>query len=288
MGRYDSFIQQNFQVVERTGDEFICRCHWHDDRGKPNLYVNSTKGVYICHSCGKRGHLSQLGATPVSSTRGIRHRLSKMSEQQPEQRYYPESWLRQFAFPHPAWDERGFSAPTIAQFELGYDPIKDTLTIPLRNAQGAILGVIRRRLDDGRPKYLDPTGVKKGKYLYGAWQIKPHQHRVALVEGPLDAVACWDARVPALALMGARLTYDQSKVLYRLGIRHVVLMTDNDKPGRDALYQIKDMVKESLVVSVGTYRSYWSAKDPGELNPQQRRKMFHSAKKWHEWLGDRL
>lgn len=45
---WDPFIATRFEVLGTSGDERVCRCPLHDDRGKPNLYVNATKGLYLC------------------------------------------------------------------------------------------------------------------------------------------------------------------------------------------------------------------------------------------------
>jgi DNA primase len=53
----------------------------------------------------------------------------------------------------------------VKQFRLGYDPFSNRMTLPVRDHRGRILGVSYRRLDDQRPKYLDPKGYPKGRYL---------------------------------------------------------------------------------------------------------------------------
>lgn len=317
--RYEPLIRQTFQVMGQSGDEFVCKCPWHDDRGKPNLYVNGVKGVYLCHACGAKGHLSSISKEiPEADTTDVRRRLKSLQAEAPVPRYYSEGWLKQYDFHHPYWTEtRGFSDATIERFNLGYDPIQNLCTIPIRDRRNHILGVITRRLDNERPKYLDPKGLKKGKHLFGAWLVRSRHRRVALVEGPLDCVSCWDARVPAMALMGARITEDQVLELLRLGIEHVVLMMDNDRAGHGfpvhrssrrgqcdvcgrpgsskgdehpatGTFQVHDALRGTgIIVSVGNYRPYWfhngrPSKDPGDLTPAQRRKMFHSAKGWHD------
>ena len=296
--KWETVIRNNFEVVGTSGSEFLCRCPWHEDGHKPNLYINADRGVYLCHSCGQKGHLRRLeGALPASSTDDVRKRISDLLTPQGSMRTYPETWLAQFDFEHEAWRERGFSTKVIKKFNLGYDIVTDCLTIPMRSRNGTVLGVIRRKLDDSKPKYLYPKGMKIGEIMYGLNFVSSSHKRVAIVEGSMDCISCWDANIPAVALLGSRLTIEQSQLLIKHGVKHVVLMLDNDKAGKGwpehsigsdgferraaGLWQVHDQLLGSgIIVSVGWYRPYWSEKDPDELSTARRKKLFHSSLPW--------
>lgn len=277
--RYAGLIREKFDVQEVRGEEFICRCPWHADGDTPNLHVNGRKGVWFCFVCGAKGRFNGTEAVlPVTPLRELRAKLHPVQQTEQVRKFLPETWLRQFAFDHDYWQKRGISEAAVKRFQLGYDPLNNVLTIPLRNHNGRLVGVITRRLDDGRPKYRYPQGFQMSRHLFASWLIKDIR-RVALVEGSLDAIACWDARVPAVALLGARLTGHQVRLLQTLQVHQVVIMTDNDKVGLEAVTQIHDALRGSgIMVAVGLYRHYWHVKDPAELTPERRRKMFHSAK----------
>lgn len=318
--KWDKFIDKTFEVKGTSGDERICVCPFHDDRGKPNLYVNANRGVYICHACGERGHLSSLGKEPVVELSDVREAIKELRKpaRQDQAKLHPETWLQQYDFPHPYWeDERGFSRDTIKAFRLGYSPIEDVLTIPLRDSHGGILGVTKRVLDDSKPKYREPKRYQKGLNLFGAWKVRwLGLDRVALVEGPLDAIACWDAGVPALGLQGARLTERQSFLLRSLGVKSVVLMLDNDRAGigwpehrarpqgakkkcsvcgrprskyndehkSAGNYQVHEELEDTgVMIDVGLYRRT-QAKDPGELSSDQRTEVFEGAIGYRKWV----
>lgn len=331
--RYSDWLEKHFDVHGGSGDERLVMCAFHGGRN-PHMYVNVKRGLFICHSCGERGTIWQLAeridvpledrGVPVSS---LRNRL--VCQRGPialTEAHLPESYLVPFDIEHPYWTERGLEAPTIARFQLGYDLTQNRVTIPVRDSRGRLLGVIGRALDpDVKPKYKDPTGFAKGRCLFGSWLVRNEHNKVALVEGPMDAIACWDARIPALALMGARLTKDQRKLLLSLGVKTVVLFLDNDKPGRGwpnhhcdprpskgtvpyrcsvclrpckrsdrgnrhsstGTHQVAEMLRRTGIrIKVAEYRSYWLRKDPGELNPQQRRKAFHSSIEFRDWVKD--
>jgi len=288
MSRYLHFIAANFTIYTHTGNEALVLCPFHGDRS-PSMYINASTGLFFCHSCGEKGRVDRIAeALQVElldtgvTTGSLRSRLTAVNAvEDPEKcpRNPPETFLDQFRVTHPAWAKRGLSEAAVRRFDLGYSPRTNRLTIPIRDKKRNLLGVIYRRLDDGKPKYLYPAGFAIGKSLFGSWEVKTGMKTVALVEGSLDAIACWDARVPALALLGSRMTIDQSRLLRSLAVSSVVVMTDNDRAGREAVQQIKDALP-GIVVKVGRYRSYWTCKDPGEMKQEQIRKMFHSADNW--------
>lgn len=273
--KYERLIERRFSVVSVSGDEYLCHCAFHEDTGKPNLYVNGVSGLFFCHVCGAKG---KIDGDIDPDWQGLIERLSGSLEP-PEPTYYGERWLRQFDFEHPYWEERGFSEQTIMRWQLGYDPSRDHCIVPSRDENGNIIGVIRRRLqvEPGEPRYLYPKGFPLTKMLFGAWRLGRKHNKVALVEGSLDAIKCWQSRVPAVALLGSRLSAAQHRLLHELNLHEVVIFTDNDRAGREAVEDIAEVV-EGIGVSAVRYRPYWDAKDPGDLTGQQIRKAYHSAR----------
>jgi DNA primase len=291
--RYGTFVANNLDVRSLQGDEAICLCLFHPDRN-PSMAVNIRKGVFCCRSCGTGGKIDKLArklgveledeSVPLSALRKRCVELRKVPADEIPIQVLPESWLKQFDFPHPYWESRGLSEKIIKAFQLGYDPLTNRATIPLRDSHGKLLGVIYRKLDGTRPKYLDPKGFRKGKSLFASWKVRNSHKRIAVVEGPLDAIACWDAKVPAVALMGARMTEDQAKLMRSLGVRTVVVMADNDPSGFDATVSVKEALP-GINVQVGWYRPGWRAKDPAQLKEQRRRQMYLSPMPYAKWVA---
>ena len=270
---YEDAIRRQFDVHHVEGREFICRCKWHDDGGRPNLSVNGENGLYQCWVCGAKGRIGEL--TEEEELDALRARLRAVENPVVEEiEIKPESWLRQFTS-HQYWrTARGFTTPTIQKFELGYDAGTNRLTIPIRTTEGKLIGAIKRALDDSKPKYLNPSGFRSGHHLFGSHLVNG-RNKVALVEGPLDAIACWDVRVPALAVYGARLTEGQAYMLRFLGIEVVVPMFDRDVAGRAAAATVRNAVPD-LIIREGEWP--WTyAKDPGELRKSHRRAFWRSA-----------
>lgn len=298
MARYEKMVRKTFDVRSITGSEALCMCPWHKDTSGGHLYVNVFSGLYLCFSCGAKGSLDKMvdGEVPKATTTDLRERLDRMAERKKPLHTYPEGWLRKYAIPHPFWtQERGLDPDIVDLFGLGFDPFSNRATMPLRDVQGRVLGVTFRRLDGGTPKYLNPKGYPIGRHLYGAWLLNDNHRTVAVTEGQVDAIRCWQYGIPAVAAMGARLTPDQVSVLQHCGVRKVVLLLDNDNAGRKGTVAIYGALRGTgISVRSGWYREYWlkqngdgtwrNVKDPDELTRPRLRKMYHSAVNMLEWV----
>lgn len=56
LDRYD------IEVAGEDENNYICRCVFHDDTGKPNLSIEKQTGLYRCWSCSAAGNLTTLVA----------------------------------------------------------------------------------------------------------------------------------------------------------------------------------------------------------------------------------
>jgi hypothetical protein len=81
--------------------------------------------------------------------------------------------------------ERGWGYDTIRALELGLD--RGRITIPIRNADGQLRGVLRYQPEhNGRPKMLAVLGSRIGLVPHPAAELS---ERILLVEGPPDVIA---------------------------------------------------------------------------------------------------
>lgn len=259
--KYASLIEKHFQVVLKSGPEWMCRCVWHDD-GNASLQVNVEKGLYLCFAgnCGARGNIRSLERflgirfdNEVVDVQDIRDRLDALKRPVERQVVLAESTLNRYRMPTDYWGpcptprhrdctgrpgckhHRWFTPETIKAFDLGSDPLNDCVTIPVRTVGGDLIGIIKRYLDpDAELRYRYPKGFKRSLNLFGSWLVEqdPDAHTVVLVEGALDAITVWQAGYPAMAVYGSSLSAAQVRLLKRLGIVRVVLAFDNDAAGR--------------------------------------------------------
>lgn len=279
-------IEASLDVHSQSGDEVLCMCPWHSGN-EPHLYVNVRKGTYFCQSCGASGgrkrlfeELGYTGGVTVSPE-ALRSRWRRLLEDEgmDEAGTLPEAVLEPFkVIPTDYWAGRGLSAQTIADLELGYDLATHSGTIPVRQPDGGLLGIVRRRLDpDARPRYLYPKGMAISRILYGAHLVRGRE--VAVTEGSMDAAALREVGIEACALLGARLSRWQQKILLDLAPRSVVVFTDDDNAGINAALTIGRALNRHVPVRVVDYEAIEGTlgKDPGELTPEQRRDLYEAA-----------
>tara|TARA_Y100000310_G_scaffold339754_1_gene433456 strand:+ start:14310 stop:15164 length:855 start_codon:yes stop_codon:yes gene_type:complete len=278
--RYERFAEDTFDIMGTSGQEVLALCPFHDDH-RPSFYFNQNSGLWVCHACGAKGNIQTLKRAgydpkPEVALHEIQHNLQSLKETptREDHSFYPEGWLARFDNHTPYWAKRGFTRDMVKKFQLGFDPGTNSATIPIRNADGRILGVIRRSLAPmAKVRYMYPKGLKINELLFGSW-LRP-EGIVALTEGSLDAIKCWQAGVPAMAIYGARMSRKQGGLLRRLGVRTTVLMLDNDKAGKQGTDQVASMLRGLLVLKV-SYAGV-SAKDPGDLTEDDIHSLFLRA-----------
>lgn len=280
--RYQEVAEKYLTIVLRSGTEYMCGCY--ACGGSDCLQFNVAKGLFCCFSCGERGtarrmvkKMGEVWTEPAASVEYLQAKLDflvnppAISRQDP----IPEATLRRYGgTPHRYWIKRGFTPETIQAWSLGYDPLTGCCTIPYRTPEGSLLGVILRRIDNGFPKYKYPKGFDRAHSLFGSWRVTHRHSTVAVVEGSLDAVSCWQAGVPALAQYGSSLSRGQVDLLKRIGVRRVVLMYDNDTAGIKATQTAHEMLDGHAILVKDVQYPDGFPSDPGGMNTTQVQELF--------------
>jgi len=147
------------------------------------------------------------------------------------------------------------------QFKLGYvvdpapcheDRLRYHLSIPYITESG-VVGFKFRRIDDGDPKYMIPTGQKH--HLYNVSAILHAVHEVLIVEGEIDAISATLAGHPAVAVAGVNAWKPHFSRCFD-GIGRVVIATDNDakedssNPGQELARRLSDAIPQAIRVSL--------------------------------------
>ena len=147
------------------------------------------------------------------------------------------------------------------RFMLGYvaepapgheDRLRHHLSIPYITEAG-VVGFKFRRIDNGDPKYMIPTGQKH--HLYNVNAILHAVNQVLVVEGEIDAISATLAGFPAVAVAGVNAWKPYFSRCFD-GIGSVIICTDNDvkedgsNPGQDLARRLQDAIPQSLRVSL--------------------------------------
>ncbi len=121
-----------------------------------------------------------------------------------------------------------------------YDRFRDRLMIPIRDADGRVVGFAGRAFGDAKPKYLNSPETeifKKGELLYGLDRAKDaiaNEDQAIVAEGYMDIIALHSQGIKnAVASMGTALKASQIKQLIPL-TKNLTLALDNDQAGQKA------------------------------------------------------
>ena len=122
------------------------------------------------------------------------------------------------------------------------------ITMPVWNDKGNLVGITERSVK-GKKFYI-PKNMEKPVYLLN--YIKQENiTQVVVCEGQIDALVSWTRGVPAVALLGAGTTDEQIKLLDDSGIRHFILMYDNDLAGQHGAMRLKNgLSKDKMITEI--------------------------------------
>jgi DNA primase len=295
MGKYSAYIREHLDVRSEDGNEHYALCPFHEDR-TASFAVNGDSGLFVCYACGASGRfealVKRLGEEFFPKPRKVGDVLKTFNEMitrgdvEELHGHKPERWLDMFGINHRSeafWQKRGISQKTQRDWQLGYDNRLKCYTIALRDSAGRVLGVVRRQDEDfpwhWSSKYMNPKGFQRKLNLFGVWAVKPGRP-LAIVEGPADALACWNVGQQAVALFGASLSAHQRQLVIKSAPSSLLIATDNDKAGRDVAEQIKDALGR---IYPTTRVSFGDAKDPGDLRPSQLKRALALSAQSASW-----
>jgi DNA primase len=257
-------------------EQVAIHCPLHSDM-HPSLSINLPKGVWICHAgCGQgsiRTLLSEyLG---ISAFEAEKLSIPQNASASDGAIVWDDDWmlkvmnskllgsvcLPEVSFPFStqgvpqAIIDRGFNLGYLASWGCGIDEKSGSLCIPIYDRDYRNVGWIKRQPDGIHPKYLYNKGLEKGSVLFGAYRLNagPHPVKLAIVEGPLDAIWLWQHGHPAVSLLGLHMSTTQEYLISRISTPEIVVCLDNDVPGQKALPFIANRLKKYFVVTVLEY-----------------------------------
>lgn len=152
--------------------------------------------------------------------------------------------------------QRGFTQRTLDKYEVGYDPVAEAVTFPVRASDGRLRFISKRFVS--RKGFLNESGIDKKDIVYGLYYIKQSPKKITeiyLNESATDTMSCYQGKLPAGAILGRILFKEQVKELIKAGIKTVNLFLDNDLHGLDATIKAYELIARMspIVVNVVIY-----------------------------------
>jgi len=127
------------------------------------------------------------------------------------------------------------------------------ISIPYRTPAG-IVGLKFRRIDDGTPKYLWPTGQKVG--LFNVVDLHRSSDTIAICEGELDTIVLSGlVGIPAVGVAGVSQWKPWFPKLFESYSR-ILILADNDvkedgrNPGQELAKRIKEDLNSAIIVGL--------------------------------------
>lgn len=279
------FAGLGITLLPSRSNEAPARCfaasgtHRRGDR-TPSTSVNVSTGAWLCHGCGARGGpydaallrghsprsaMELLAATGLVDRRqhGRRSTTAPQPDHQRPNAMRPDTrrlftttedqvarWVEALNRSRQVLErlkaQRGISPSVLERFQIGTDGSR--ITIPTRNAQGQLVGVLRwSPFHHGTvPKMLAVPGSRRELF-------PPPEHLPAptlvLCEGEPDALAAHTAGIQAVAIPGAGGW--RSAWASRFADRRVLVTLDCDNEGRNAARLIaRDLTRTAAELTV--------------------------------------
>jgi len=156
------------------------------------------------------------------------------------------------------------------------------ITMPIKNEYGKIISFTGR----------DVTGEAKSKYMHGkgssifkksniVWNLSnvrkmiSEQDRVVVCEGQMDAIAVTEAGIPAVSILGSKISEAQLKSIAKI-TNNIYMLFDSDKAGEEGLLQSFKMISDLELESVFYSVTLPSGKDPDEFIKEKGIKSFNN------------
>lgn len=216
-------------------------CPYHNETRPSFGITTSYPYMFNCFSCGTSGELVSLvshiyGISYLAAYKKLLTQYSTIdfdlfNDIEDEDNIYvtEEEIFNYRKKRHSYMQTRGISNFTLQKYEVGYDEEEYAITFPVRDLYGNPLFIIRRSVNS--KFYNIPKGAPKKETLYGLNYLYGKTDEVFIVEGAIDVLSCYEAKLPAIGLMGRTISKTQLDILQKAGIKKVTLFLDNDKWG---------------------------------------------------------
>ena len=262
--------------IRKSNDssDILCSCPFHkgglENKPSCSIYIgNEDKtvpvGSFHCWSCGESGTFQRLvGKFFEESTSWAKEWLLdnyqtgvlqiqdyipqfKLPEKKCRDTILSESFLNKYEYDNPVALEyliskRHLTKQVIDWFKIGYNKEENSVTFPVRDSKGRLLGVTERNIDTKR--FHIPKNLDKPIYLLDE---AVNYKKIYVCESQINALTLWSWGYPAIALFGTGCG-KQYEQLSKLGSRVYVLCLDGDVPGDNGCKKFYNALKENNII----------------------------------------
>ena len=158
-----------------------------------------------------------------------------------------------FPYGNKLWEDDGISLSTQRLFEVAFDPMTNSIVIPIRDEQGSLVGIKARRMeydpDSGLSKYFFLEPCSKSRVSYGLFQnIKLIQLTGVVWVGESEKFVqqLYDMGYYGVSTGGTKISKAQVEMLTRLNAK-IVFCYDEDVD-EEQLKGISDMFLDGIPV----------------------------------------
>ncbi len=152
-------------------------------------------------------------------------------------------WFKRFA-------DDGILPSSQVKFKIGFSEESNRITIPWKDSEGNIVGIMARLDSDEKTnyKYIPLVAFPKHKYLYGLYENKEHikNNKVYVFESEKSVLQCDSFGIhECVSLGGNQISTTQVEQLLKLNVSEIVLCMDEGLI-KDAIKRDVDTIKSML------------------------------------------
>lgn len=253
-------------IREEKKGNIMVTCPFHGDHkeNRPSCGIGTEgekEGIYHCFTCGASGFITSFigkcfdrdniwGEEWLLENFGqinveYEEFLTPIELNKPKKKKYLDpKILEEYNFKHPYMYERGLTDFVIDKFKIGYNPKTESLTFPIWDSHGGLVGITERSVNTKH--FHIPEGLDKPIYLLN-FILRENIDTVWVVESQINALNCWAKGRPAIALLGTG-SEEQYEILRKSGIIVYFLAFDGDEAGDNGRRKFIKNVKRSHTI----------------------------------------
>ena len=253
---------KNYELDLSKKGNFNCPFPDHEDKN-PSCSIDPKKGVFCCHSCGRKGSMIDFEAFYHNCSKQeairricIRHNIKNpldIGTSGSNKKFNP----KEVEICHDELTDEmrltlnslGIKDEVINEAKVGRKLFKgkEWFSFPIKNQNGKYVGLkLRHGFGEGKQFCYYPSGVQTE--LYGYEVIEECGEELLICEGEIDALVARSKGLYAVAVPGAEIFKREwiEPIKNNPDIKRIGTCTDNDPAGKRGAEKILQMLHEEL------------------------------------------